>query len=207
MEAVLATIETAQALRGPLCSGYTWEWPADHLFPSRRIFSSCFKFLRVSLETSANEMYQGLRLVSELPGSLQKVLRGREEGALVWELPTGEGVLPQEGRLTDVLFAWSFTASKALSETPYPGFPGGSVVKNLPASAGDTGLIPGPGRSHVPRSNQARVCHTTEAAALEPVLCNKRRRRVENQRVAPRLLQLGENPQSNKDTIQPKINP
>ena len=27
------------------------------------------------------------------------------------------------------------------------GFPGGSVVKNLPASAGDLGLIPGLGRS------------------------------------------------------------
>ena len=27
------------------------------------------------------------------------------------------------------------------------GFPGSSVVKNLPANAGDTGLIPGPGRS------------------------------------------------------------
>ena len=26
-------------------------------------------------------------------------------------------------------------------------FPGGSVVKNLPANAGDTGLIPGLGRS------------------------------------------------------------
>ena len=26
-------------------------------------------------------------------------------------------------------------------------FPGGSVVKNLPADAGDTGLIPGSGRS------------------------------------------------------------
>ena len=32
-------------------------------------------------------------------------------------------------------------------------FPGGAVVKNLPASAGDTGLSPGPGRSHMPRSN------------------------------------------------------
>ena len=29
------------------------------------------------------------------------------------------------------------------------GFPGGSVVKNPPASAGDTGSIPGPGGSHV----------------------------------------------------------
>ena len=27
------------------------------------------------------------------------------------------------------------------------GFPGGSVVKNLPAKAGDEGLIPGSGRS------------------------------------------------------------
>ena len=33
------------------------------------------------------------------------------------------------------------------------GFPGGTVVKNLPASAGDTGSSPGPGRSHMPRSN------------------------------------------------------
>ena len=32
-------------------------------------------------------------------------------------------------------------------------FPGGTVVKNPPANAGDTGLIPGPGRSHMLRSN------------------------------------------------------
>ena len=31
-------------------------------------------------------------------------------------------------------------------------FPGGAVVKNPPASAGDTGSIPGP-RSHMLRSN------------------------------------------------------
>ena len=33
------------------------------------------------------------------------------------------------------------------------GFPGGAVVKNPPANAGDMGSIPGPGRSHVLRSN------------------------------------------------------
>ena len=33
------------------------------------------------------------------------------------------------------------------------GFPGGAVEKNLPANAGDTGSIPGPGKSHMPRSN------------------------------------------------------
>ena len=33
------------------------------------------------------------------------------------------------------------------------GFPGGTVVKNPPANAGDMGLSPGLGRSHMPRSN------------------------------------------------------
>ena len=31
--------------------------------------------------------------------------------------------------------------------------PGGVVDKNLPASAGDTGSVPGLGRSHMPWSN------------------------------------------------------
>ena len=58
------------------------------------------------------------------------------------------------------------------------GFHGGTVVKNPPANAGDTGSSPGPGRSHMPRSNEARapqllsLCST--ARALEPVLRNKR---------------------------------
>ena len=33
------------------------------------------------------------------------------------------------------------------------GFPGGTVVENPPANAGDTGSIPGPGRPLMPRSN------------------------------------------------------
>ena len=33
------------------------------------------------------------------------------------------------------------------------GFPGGAVVGNPPANAGDTGSSPGLGRSHMPRSN------------------------------------------------------
>ena len=43
-------------------------------------------------------------------------------------------------------------AGKPLSEM-LGGFPGRLVVKNLPASTGDTGLIPGPGRSHILQSN------------------------------------------------------
>ena len=37
------------------------------------------------------------------------------------------------------------------------GFPGGSVVKNLPSSAGDASLIRGLGRSHMQRSDKARA--------------------------------------------------
>ena len=32
-------------------------------------------------------------------------------------------------------------------------FPGGTVVKNPPANAGDTGSSPGPERSHMPQCN------------------------------------------------------
>ena len=46
------------------------------------------------------------------------------------------------------------------------GFPGGSVVKNLPTNARDTGVIPGPGRSHMPPSNEAR-------ATRPPSLCSR----------------------------------
>ena len=57
------------------------------------------------------------------------------------------------------------------------GFPGGAVVENLPASAGDMDSSPGLGRSHVPRSKQARepqllslrvwsLCSATGEAAM-----------------------------------------
>ena len=36
-------------------------------------------------------------------------------------------------------------------------FPGGAVVGKPPANAGDTGSIPGPGRSHLLQSNQAHA--------------------------------------------------
>ena len=40
-----------------------------------------------------------------------------------------------------------------ISKASKLGFPGSSVVKNPPASAGDKSSIPGPGRSHVRQSN------------------------------------------------------
>ena len=43
-------------------------------------------------------------------------------------------------------------------------FSGCSVDKNLPASAGDMGLTPDPGRSHMPE--QLRLCSTTSETVL-----------------------------------------
>ena len=42
-------------------------------------------------------------------------------------------------------------------------FPGGSVVKNLSSSAGDTGSVPDPGGSHMLRSNAAHAPQLTES--------------------------------------------
>ena len=43
--------------------------------------------------------------------------------------------------------------AKDLYSENYRGFPGSAVVKNPPANAGDTGLSPGLGRSHMSQSN------------------------------------------------------
>ena len=60
------------------------------------------------------------------------------------------------------------------------------MVKNPPANAGDTDSIPGPGRSHMPQSNKARVPQLLSLRSrarepqllkptrLEPVLRNER---------------------------------
>ena len=40
-----------------------------------------------------------------------------------------------------------------IKSTKRQDFPGGAVVKNPPANAGDTGSSPGPGRSHMSRNN------------------------------------------------------
>ena len=52
-------------------------------------------------------------------------------------------LLPRELLVSRVLSVWDFS--------------GGTVVKNPPANAGDTGSSPGPGRSHMPQSNEPRV--------------------------------------------------
>ena len=44
-------------------------------------------------------------------------------------------------------------------------FPDGPLFKNLPANAGDTDLIPGPARSHMPWGQLSWRIATTEACA------------------------------------------
>ena len=57
------------------------------------------------------------------------------------------------------------------------GFPGGAVVKNPPANAGDTGSSPGAGRSHMPlQSSEARAPQllSLRSTACEPQLLSPR---------------------------------
>ena len=51
------------------------------------------------------------------------------------------------------------------------GFPGGAVVENLPANAGNMGSSPGPGRSACHAATKP-VCHNYGACALEPTSHN-----------------------------------
>ena len=57
------------------------------------------------------------------------------------------------GLLTTICASAVFSLSEGHCKTTAVGFPGGAVVKNPPANAGDMGSSPGPGRSHMPRSN------------------------------------------------------
>ena len=79
-------------------------------------------------------------------------------------------------------------------KTTFLGFPGGAVVENLPANAGDTGSGPGLGRSHMPQSSWARepqllslrvwsLCSATSEAAMV-------RGPRTTMKSGPRLLQL-----------------
>ena len=96
------------------------------------------------------------------------------------------------------------------------GFPGGSVVKNPTASAGDTSLISDLGRSRMPERNSA---HAPQWLSLEPQLlrpmhpracaqqkemptqCEARAPKLES---SPYSLQLEKSLQSNEDSAQPK---
>ena len=104
------------------------------------------------------------------------------------------------------------------------------MVKNPPANAGDKGSSPGPGSSHMPRSNEARVPQllSLRSRAREPQLLSPRAPTTEacaprarapqqekppqweahapQQRVAPAHRNWRKHARSKEDPTQPKIN-
>ena len=58
--------------------------------------------------------------------------------------------------LTLGFVCFSFFSCFRYKNRLFGAFPGGAVVESLPANAGDTGLSPGLGRSHMPQSSWAR---------------------------------------------------
>jgi len=94
------------------------------------------------------------------------------------------------------------------------GYCGGSVVTNPPASSGDMGLIPGPGRSDMPQSNYAHVLQLlslcSRALELELLKPAWPKAHAQPQKKPPQWetysVQLEKSPCSNEDPAQPKIN-
>ena len=127
---------------------------------------------------------------------------------------------------------WSLGCHQQWSKTLHQqkdydlGFPGGSVVKNPPASAGDRGSIPDPGRSGMLWSNWAHrlqllslcsraqepqllsPCATATEAIRPQSPCSETREAITERnlsaatRNSPYFLQLEKSPSSNKDPAQ-----
>ena len=89
--------------------------------------------------------------------------------------------VPMEEYLSNVQFpSWSYDSTDYdmhIKKCSHWGFPGGAVVENLPANAGDTSSSPGLGRSHMLQSSWARepqllslcvwsLCSATGEAAI-----------------------------------------
>ena len=68
----------------------------------------------------------------------------------IWEISVPSSQFCREPKTAQT------TTTKSFKKREREGFPGGAVVENLPANAGDTGSSPGLGRSHLPQSNWAR---------------------------------------------------
>ena len=77
------------------------------------------------------------------------------------------GYIPADRLLPANLFLLYWPSYSWKKKSLGNGFPGGSVIKNLPANEGDLGWIPGPGRSHMLWTAKL-MCHNYWACALEP---------------------------------------
>ena len=94
-------------------------------------------------------------------------------------------------------------------ETHSLGFPGGTVVKNLPASAGNMGSSPGLGRSHMPWSNYACAPQllSLNSRAREPQLPSPRATTTETCAPRARAPQQEKPPPWEACTLQRRVAP
>ena len=78
--------------------------------------------------------------------------------------------IPSQSSILPLVFSFLPFVSTFAELNHDAGFPDGSVVNNHPAKSGDTGLIPGPGRAHIPLRNPAHALLLTKPSLLSCVL-------------------------------------
>ena len=95
------------------------------------------------------------------------------------------------------------------NEDPMQGFPGGSVVKNLPANSGDMGSSPDPRRYHMPWSNEAHAPQllSLNSRACEPQLLSPRATTTETHVPRAHALQQEKPPQWEACAPQQRVAP
>ena len=147
----------------------------------------------LSMGFSRQEYWSGLPFPPprDLPNpGIKPRYRALRADSLPSEPPGKSGFKHKPSLQTPVPYLLLLTSSKFRMfqdvKSQMEGFPGGSVVKNLPAIAGDMGWMPCLGRSPVPHISQAcgpqPLCLCSRAwepqllspPTLEPVPCNNR---------------------------------
>ena len=78
------------------------------------------------------------------------------------------------------------------------------MVESLPANAGDTGLSPGLGRSHMPRRSWARELQLLSLRIWS--LCSATREAAHCDEEGPLLAAIGEGPRTETKTPHSQIN-
>ena len=110
-----------------------------------------------------------------------------------------------------ILWRWKGTAFVRLQNlsTSFWDIPGGVVVKNPPANAGDKGLSPAPGRSHMLWSNKARATQllSLRSRAREPQLLSLRATTIEARAPRACALQQEKPPQWETHAPQQRVAP